>query len=161
MIVKTEEKIYNFLKGKLSYKGINVYRGTLPETKHSDREEREDVKKLFPFVLLRLTEFKQTRTGIDSYDVPVDFELWIGTKLDDETDYLKNLEIGDYLKQEFLGLSSLEWGFSVDQSAPFSVEYFNDEMYPYFYSLCRFKIFGVADVTETMNDEINKLLGRS
>lgn len=161
MIITVEKMLYDFLEKKLDGKGIKVYRGLLPETKHSDREEGKEKNKLFPFALLRLNEFKQTRTNTSGYDVPVDFEIWIGTKLETEEDYLKNLEIGDYLKQEFLNNSLLDGKFSVDQSFPFSVEYFSDEMYPYFYSLCKFRVYGIPTTSDVVNTNIDKLLGRS
>lgn len=161
MIRTIENFLYEFLAEKLKDKNINLYRGVLPEQRHSDREEGKKISDLFPFVLLRLTEFKQIRTGIDSYDVPVDFEIWIGTKMEEEKDYLKNLDIGDYLKKEFLKQSTVDKKFAVDQSYPFSVEFFNDESYPFFYSVCRFKVFGIPDTSEIISNDIKRFLGRS
>lgn len=114
MIIEVEKLIFDFLVEKLKDKKVTVYHGLLPEINHEDREEGKSEKDLFPFAILRVTKFEQTRNGIDSYDVPVDLEVWIGTKMEDEKDYLNNLSIGDYLKKEFLNESTVDGKFAVD-----------------------------------------------
>lgn len=160
MIIEVEKLIFDFLTEKLKDKKVTVYHGLLPEINHEDREEGKSEKDLFPFAILRVTKFEQTRNGIDNYDVPVDLEVWIGTKMENEKDYLSNLSIGDFLKKEFLNESTVDGKFAVDQSYPFSIEYFTAEAEPYFYSVCRFRVFGVPDASEVVERKIAKLLGR-
>lgn len=160
MIVKVENLVYDFLVEKLKDKNIKVYHGLLPKIKHEDKEEGKSEKDLFPFAILRVTKFEQTRKGIDNYDVPIDFEIWLGSKMDDDNDYLANLSIGDYLKKEFLNESTVDGKFAVDQSFPFSIEYFSAEAEPYFYSVCRFRVFGIAEESEILKKKISALIGR-
>ena len=152
MILEVEKLIFDFLVEKLKDKNITVYHGLLPEINHEDREEGKSEKDLFPFAILRVTKFEQTRNGIDSYDVPVDLEVWLGSKMDKEE---------DYLKKEFLNESTVDGKFAIDQSFPFSIEYFTAETEPYFYSVCRFRVFGIPDTSEIIDRKIAKLLGRS
>ena len=71
MILEVEKLIFDFLVEKLKDRNITVYHGLLPEVNHEDREEGKSEKDLFPFAVLRVTKFEQTRNGIDSYDVTV------------------------------------------------------------------------------------------
>lgn len=160
MILEVEQLVFDFLVEKLKEKKITVYHGLLPEINHEDREEGKSEKDLFPFAILRVTKFEQTRNGIDSYDVPIDLEVWLGSKMEDERDYLNNLAVGDYLKKEFLNESTVDGKFAVDQSFPFSIEYFTAEAEPYFYSVCRFRVFGIHEESEIVKKKILTLLGR-
>ena len=74
MIIEVEKLVFDFLVEKLKDKKVTVYHGLLPEINHEDREEGKSEKDLFPFAILRVTKFEQTRNGIDNYDVPVDLE---------------------------------------------------------------------------------------
>lgn len=161
MILEVEQLIFDFLVEKLKDKNITVYRGLLPEINHEDREEGKSEKDLFPFAILRVTKFEQIRNGIDNYEVPVDLEVWLGSKMENEKDYLYNLSVGDYLKKEFLNESTVDGKFAVDQSFPFSIEYFTAEAEPYFYSLCRFRVFGIPEESQIVQNKVLTLLGRS
>ena len=99
MIKHTEEKIFEFLDKELSNKGIKVYRGFLPQKSFEDRENG-NYKENFPYVTLRIVEFKQERAGIDYYDSPVEFEIWVATKENGENDYLENLSLANEIMEK-------------------------------------------------------------
>lgn len=162
MIMTIEQRLYDFLCEKLKDKGFNVYRGFLPENDHETREQSNKKKnEYFPFVILRITHFEQSRVGIDTYLTPIDFELWIGTKEDKEEDYIKNLSIGDFLRKELLIQSTQDKLFAIDASYPFTVDFYSEESEPYFYSMCKFRAFGIPEESEIVQKKVLALLGRS
>lgn len=160
MIKKVEEWLFAFLTEKLKGKEVHLFRGFLPEQKHEDRENGHKTNDYFPFVILRVTNFEQTRTGQDCYDVPISFELWIGTKAEKEEEYLDNLEIGDFLRRELLKKSTKDGSFAIDQSKGFAVDFYSDQLDPYFYSRCNFTVFGVPEVSGVAEKKIDEILGR-
>ena len=146
MIRTVEENLYNFLVEKLKEKNITVYRGVLPESRYSDREKGNKGIS-FPFVLLRIVHFEQTREGINSYDAFIDVELWIGTK---EIDYIQHLEIGDFLRKEFLKASTVNNKFAIDQSEAYTTDFYSEEKDPFFFSISKFKVLGCPEQSEVL-----------
>ncbi len=156
MILNTEQHLYEFLKKILQkdelnkYRGglidydINLYRGFLPTNDFANREKGEKTNDYFPFVLLRINNFSQKTIGINSYLVPVNVEIWIGTKEEKESDYIKNLAIGDYIRQRILTVIGEENGFIMDVEKEFKVEFFSDRQDPFFYSQINFTVYGEA-----------------
>ncbi|MBP6280987.1 MAG: hypothetical protein KA384_02930 [Leptotrichiaceae bacterium] len=141
MIQHTEQHIYDFLEKIMKEKNFNVYRGFLPSNNFEDRENGKKTNDYFPFVILRVIEFSQERQGIHSYDCVADFEIWIGTKGEKEEDYLKNLVIGDYIRQKLLESPTINGGFSVVQNQKFNVTFHSDASDPYFYSKINFSVY--------------------
>ena len=154
MIKTIEENLYNFLVEKLKGKNINVYRGVLPDNRYVDREKGNKTNNYFPFVLLRIVHFEQTREGINSYDAFLNVELWIGTK---EIEYIQHLEIGDFLREEFLKTSTVNNKFAIDQSEPYTTDFYSEEKDPFFFSISRFKVLGCPEQSEVL---INFLGGK-
>lgn len=160
MIKNMENRIFLFLEEKLKGKGVHLFRGFLPEQKHEDREKGQKTHDYFPFVILRVTNFEQTRTGQDSYDVPISFELWIGTKATKEEEYIDNLSLGDFLRQELLRESTKEGSFAINQAKGVTVDFYSDQLDPYFYSRCQFTAFGIPEVSVVSKNKMDELLGR-
>lgn len=160
MIKDIEEKIYQFLIEILKEKKVQVFRGMLPEKNHEDREKGKQSEDYFPFVLLRVTHFEQTRAGFDAYDTHIDFEFWIGTKEEKEENYINNLELGDFLREKMLEQSTRDNGFALDQAKGFQVDFYSDQAEPYFYSKCQFTTFGIPATSIVAQNKINELLGR-
>lgn len=146
MIKTVEGNLYTFLVEKLKEKNVAIYRGVLPESLHTDVEKGSKGIS-FPFVLLRIVHFEQTQEGIDSYDAFIDVELWIGTK---ELDYIQHLEIGDYLRKEFLRTSTVNNRFALDQSEPYTTDFYSEEKDPFFFSVSKFKVFGCPEQSEVL-----------
>ncbi|MBR8700239.1 hypothetical protein IX317_000639 [Fusobacterium sp. DD29] len=157
MISDVEKSLFQFLKGILTDKGVNVYRGVLPDNNHLDRENGKKTNEYFPFVLIRISHFEQSRSGIDVYDAFADIELWIGTK---EQDYLEHLELGDYLRGKFLETSTIDGKYAVKQEIPFSVDFYADDKEPFYFSTARFRVSCPATQSEIINKELNRLIGR-
>ena len=153
MIKHTEQHLYNFLKKIMEEKEFNVYRGFLPSNNFEDRENGKKTNDYFPFVILRVTDFSQERTGIQGYDSSADFEIWIGTKEEKEEDYLNNLNIGDYIREKLLEESAVSDSFAVDESKEFRVSFFSDRSEPYFFSKVTFSVYA-----EPITSNINVLL---
>lgn len=155
MIKYTEEKIFEFLDKELSNKGIKVYRGFLPQKSFEDRENG-NYKENFPYVTLRIVEFKQERAGIDYYDSPVEFEIWVATKENGENDYLENLSLANEImeklleettkpvKDKLLNIDNQGSGFVIDQTKEFKVSFHSDQYRPYFFSRISFSVYGEA-----------------
>lgn len=141
MIQHTEQQLYDFLKPIVEEKGFNIYRGFLPSNKLEDRENGEKTNEYFPFVILRATEFSQEIENFNDYNSFADFEIWIGIKGEKEEDYLKNLAIGDYIRQKLLEESTKEGSFAVNQTREFKVTFHSDASYPYFYSRVTFTVY--------------------
>ncbi|QXW65656.1 hypothetical protein KX935_07840 [Streptobacillus moniliformis] len=167
MIVNTERHLYDFLKriltkeklksfcdGIIDY-DINIYRGFLPTNDFADRENGNKTNNYFPFVLLRIVNFSQETIGINSYEAPVDIEIWIGTKEEKEEDYIKNLALGDYIRQQLLSEVHKKGAFAVDVTKNFSVNFFSDKQEPFFYSKIDFVVYG-EPVEPISNWEENK-----
>lgn len=141
MIQHTEKQIFDFLKLIMEEKGFNVYRGFLPSNKLEDRENGKKTNEYFPFIILRATEFSQERENFNDYNSFADFEIWIGTKEEKEEDYLKNLEVGDYIREKLLEESTRDGSFAVDQTREFKVTFHSDASDPYFYSRISFTVY--------------------
>lgn len=168
MIKDTEEQIYNYLveimeeknknlmeewplseSGEI-FKGFKVYRGFLPDNKFEDRMNGEKTNDYFPFILLKITEFSQRRENYNDYNSFANFAIWIGTKGEKNEDYLKNLMIGDYIRDKLLKESTIDKGFAIDQIKEFNVTFHKDQADSYFYSRIEFTVY-----LEPITSEIN------
>lgn len=142
MIQHTEKHIYDFISEIMKNKGFNVYRGIIPSNDFEDRENGKKTNDYFPFVVIRVITFNQVTESIDYYDCDVDFEIWVGTKEDKEENYIKNLEIGDYIRQELLTESSKQGSFIINTNKEFKVTFHSDRNEPYFFSKITFSVYG-------------------
>ena len=155
MIKHTEEKIFEFLEKILSEKDIKVYRGFLPQKSFEDRENG-NYKESFPYVTLRIVEFKQERAGIDYYNSPVEFEIWVASKEEQEKNYLENLETAHFImeklleettkpaRDKLLNIDKQGSGFVIDQTREFKVSFHSDQYRPYLFSRISFSVYGEA-----------------
>lgn len=147
MIQHTEKQIYDYLQKIIDEKNVNmgdkykVYRGFLPSNSFEDRENGEKSNNYFPFVILRALSYEQRVAGFGQGDSYADFEIWIGTKEEKEEDYINNLAMGDFIREKLLENSTVENGFSIDQSKDFRVEFYSDQSKPYYYSKINFTVF--------------------
>ena len=155
MIKHTEEQIFKFLDKEMAEKGIKVYRGFLPQKSFEDRENG-NYEESFPYITLRVIEFKQTRAGIDYYNSPVEFEIWVASKEEKEADYLENLNLAHHImeklleettkpaRDKLLGVDKQGSGFVIDQTKEFKVAFYSDQNRPYFFSRITFSAYGEA-----------------
>ena len=105
---------------------------------------------------MRIVEFKQERAGIDYYDSPVEFEIWVATKENGENDYLENLSLANEImeklleettkpvKDKLLNIDNQGSGFVIDQTKEFKVSFHSDQYRPYFFSRISFSVYGEA-----------------
>ena len=141
MIQHTEKQVYDFLKKIMEDKNFNVYRGFLPANNFEDRENGRKTNDYFPFVILRTLDFSQERTGFQAYGAVANFEIWIGTKEEKEEDYLKNLAVGDYIREKLLEAPTIDGGFALVQDKEYKVTFHSDVSEPYFYSRIEFAVY--------------------
>ncbi len=150
MIIDVEKQVYDFLVKIMEGKGFNIYRGFLPTNDFKDRESGKKTNDYFPFVILRVIKGNQ---NIVSNLCNIDFELWIGTKEDKEEDYLKNLSIGEYVREKLLDKTYEENSFTVNLNEDYGVEFVSDTANPYFYSKVYFTVYGEPIEQNILNIE--------
>ena len=156
-MIHTEKKIYEFLKKIMKEKGFNVYRGFLPSNSFEDRENGKKTNDYFPFVILRIAEFRQNRDGVGYYNAFSDFEIWVGTKEEKQEDYSNNLETARYIARKLLEETTKvrndtdSAGFAIDQNKEIRVLFRSDQAYPYFFSRVTFTAYAEPIVSEYTN----------
>ena len=142
MIQDTESQLFDFLVEIMREKNFNVYRGFLPKNRTEDRARyNTKTNEYFPFIMLRVLNFSQVREGFHNYDCFAEFEIWIGTKEEEKEDYINNLAIGDYIRQQLMEESMRNGSFAIDQTKKFNVEFYSDQVEPYYYSRVSFTVF--------------------
>lgn len=142
MIKAKEKQLYDFLNEILKDYKINIYRGVLPSQNFNNRlndyTNNQNTKGLFPFVLLKPTEYIQNRYNLSGYNAFLNVEIIVGTN--SPSDYMKNLEISDYIKRKLLEKIVINNSFGIDQTKDFTIKFLETEQNDFFFSQINFTI---------------------
>ena len=175
MITRTEERIYEFLKGKCEHysdyssltdengdrikQTVTVYRG-YPDPDDLNLEKPEKKSK-FPYIAIRAVRYRDKQTGLEAYESKCEFEIWTATRGNDETsdrEYINNLKLAEYIQKCLMEEPTISLEYSIETDSEFSVEFFKDQTRPFHISCISFTAAGEIVENKIIENNLEDIL---